>query len=597
MKKLLMLACGLVLATGAFTACSLMEPIPSSESEISQSSEAEPVTYKITFKQSGEEDVVKTVVEGEEFVAPTPKAKKGYTVNWEAFDVESLTGDITVNAIATANDYIVTYDANGGSVDKTTDTVKYDSTPTLATATREGYSFDGWTYEGELIGGKWTIDSNVTLVAKWTDVREKFTLTFIQLDGTTETREVRKGDSLAQEDIPVVVGKTGYDVVWSVTTFENVQESALITAVDTPKTYTVTYAAEDYDINGTTVSLTYDALCTALDMTLEKDGWTFIGWKYGEDTYTNDSKWDVAQDVTLTAAWTENCVITFVQADNKTVVKEVSQGGTLTDIPTPTAKTGYTVDTDNWYTDSTCETVATFENITTSIRVYAKATPKEYNVTYDANGGTVSTTSMTATYDAEYTLETPTGAETYLKFEYWYWTKEGEETPIVMPMTGVWTTDSNVALVAKWTDTRAKFTVTFVQAGQDTIVYENVLEGTAVTDIPTPVAKKGYNVTWNTEALEKLENVTENVIVTVVETAKTYVISLDLAGGTLEGEKTITVTYGEAYELPTPTRSEWIFKTWKYGSKEIAMEGVWDIDADNIVLKAEWKSEEWTENY
>jgi len=151
--------------------------------------------------------------------------------------------------------------------------------------------------------------------------------------------------------------------------------------------------------------------------------------------------------------------------------------------------------------------------------------------------------------------------------------------------------------VAKWTDTRAKFTVTFVQAGQDTIVYENVLEGTAVTDIPTPVAKKGYKVTWNTEALEKLENVTENVIVTVVETAKTYVISLDLAGGTLEGEKTITVTYGEAYELPTPTRSEWIFKTWKYGSKEIAMEGVWDIDADNIVLNAEWKSEEWTENY
>ena len=62
-------------------------------------------------------------------------------------------------------------------------------------------------------------------------------------------------------------------------------------------------------------------------------------------------------------------------------------------------------------------------------------------------------------------------------------------------------------------------------------------------------------------------------------------------------EVKITVTYGEAYELPEPVRSEFTFEYWTYNGVKIEMEGTWNIDAENIELVAKWDSSEWTGNY
>jgi uncharacterized repeat protein (TIGR02543 family) len=66
----------------------------------------------------------------------------------------------------------------------------------------------------------------------------------------------------------------------------------------------------------------------------------------------------------------------------------------------------------------------------------------DYTVSFNANGGTVSESSKTVTYDASYTLPTPT--RTGYTFAGWY---SGE----TKYSGGTWRTANNVSLTAKWT--------------------------------------------------------------------------------------------------------------------------------------------------
>ena len=83
---------------------------------------------------------------------------------------------------------------------------------------------------------------------------------------------------------------------------------------------------------------------------------------------------------------------------------------------------------------------------------------------------------------------------------------------------------------------------------------------------------------------------------------KTYTITLDPTDGTLpDGKSTITLTYGEAYELPKPTSASGSsgdsFQGWYYGSIEINNSGTWEYNfEENITLSAKW-FEMWTSNY
>ena len=59
----------------------------------------------------------------------------------------------------------------------------------------------------------------------------------------------------------------------------------------------------------------------------------------------------------------------------------------------------------------------------------------------------------------------------------------------------------------------------------------------------------------------------------------TYTITLDASGGTLSVE-TISVTVGQSYELPTPEKKGFTFKTWMLNTSKIASKGVWNIESD-----------------
>lgn len=133
--------------------------------------------------------------------------------------------------------------------------------------------------------------------------------------------------------------------------------------------------------------------------------------------------------------------------------------------------------------------------------------------------------------------------------------------------------------------------VTFRQTGCQDIV-KTVKAGETLTDIPVPVAKTGYIVEWDKK---EFINVVENMVVTAIETAKTYTITLTTAEGEFS-QTTMTVTYGQAYELPIPAHNNKDFIAWKYNGVEVAVKGVWNIDSaqETITLVVQWSEDRWT---
>ena len=130
-----------------------------------------------------------------------------------------------------------------------------------------------------------------------------------------------------------------------------------------------------------------------------------------------------------------------------------------------------------------------------------------------------------------------------------------------------------------------KVTITFVQEGQENIVY-TINKGETLINVPDPVEVVGYEVVWN---VENFTNIQKDMTVGITKTPKTYVITftetLSKNGYTVSiTTKQISVKYLEniANKLPTdPTcykqGESYDFKCWvkKDGSK-------FDLETFNI---------------
>ena len=80
--------------------------------------DSEKTYVTITFRQDGEEDVVKSVENGGSLTdVPTPKGKEGYTVVWDVTEFENIRENIIVKAVAVANTYKIYLDYDGVSCD------------------------------------------------------------------------------------------------------------------------------------------------------------------------------------------------------------------------------------------------------------------------------------------------------------------------------------------------------------------------------------------------------------------------------------------------------------------------------------------------
>ena len=173
--------------------------------------------------------------------------------------------------------------------------------------------------------------------------------------------------------------------------------------------------------------------------------------------------------------------VSYIQVDDTITLKE------------PT-RTGYTFD--GWFKDSafkiqiTSIPTGTAENIT----AYVKWLPNKYTVTFNANGGSTSTTTKSATYDSTYdTLPTPTRAG--YTFKGWYTAKnEGEKITAESKVS----ITKNQTLYAQWS--AKKYTVTFnANSGSVKTKSKSVTYASTYGTLPSPTRSKYEFKGWYTK--------------------------------------------------------------------------------------------------
>lgn len=203
--------------------------------------------------------------------------------------------------------------------------------------------------------------------------------------------------------------------------------------------YKRTYSAENKDASGGicrlhsdkktpctgsgTVELTFDNLNGSAQKSMTREYAIFVG-NSKASTYSHQL------ETTLTLS-KKSCTTTKtvrLNANGGTVSpasKVVTCGSTYGTLPTPT-RTGY--DFDGWYTRETGGTKVDKNSAVGTAppaTLYARWKGKTYTVSFNANGGTVSTASKTATYGSKYPAlpdATRTGGYT---FDGWYTQKTG----------------------------------------------------------------------------------------------------------------------------------------------------------------------------
>lgn len=184
MRKFLVMLLAFMMAASMFTACSKDSDIStgggdSSGITDSTGGEVDKEYVTVTFKQDGQDDIVMTVEKNTALTdIPTPAPVKGYTVKWNVENFGSIGADLTVNAVATANSYKITFDyKNSGYEGPAFIDVTFDGEFTFPANTNTNYSFEGvkW-YDDEtgeeVVAGKYSFDKDITVSLSYAERRD-----------------------------------------------------------------------------------------------------------------------------------------------------------------------------------------------------------------------------------------------------------------------------------------------------------------------------------------------------------------------------------------------------------------------------------------
>lgn len=274
-------------------------------------------THTVTFTGAGD-DFIQTVADGSSATVPTVPSKKGYTFDgWYSGDslydfTTPVTDDLTVEAHWTKNTYTVSFDSNGGSdVDSQQveykDTVSQPDNPTL-----DGYTFQGWTLDGDPYDFNTPVTSSITLKALWsknTPVAKKHTVTFDSGEGSkVDSQTVKEGDPVSKPDNPT---REGYD-------FQGWLLNGQAYDWNTPITGDITLTASWTEKAPTLFTVAFntggasnipsqkvkegDKAARPTDP--KRTGYTFTGWQLNGKDY--DWNTPITTDIILTATWQKN---------------------------------------------------------------------------------------------------------------------------------------------------------------------------------------------------------------------------------------------------------------------------------------------------
>ena len=261
--------------------------------------------YTITFDTAGGSEVASITQDyGTPITVPVNPTKTGYTfAGWDKTIPSTMPAEnMTITAQWTVNQYTITFRPENGGQDIV---IKQDyGTPITAPAnpTKTGYTFAGW---DKTIPATMPAE-DMTITARWTV--NQYTITFRPENGGQDI--VIKQDYGTAVTTPANPTKTGYTFAgWDKeipTTMP--AEDMTITAQWTVNQYTITFRPENGGVD-IVIKQDYGTPITApTDPT--KTGCTFAGWDKTIPTTMP------AEDMTITARWTENRVIVIIRPDD-----------------------------------------------------------------------------------------------------------------------------------------------------------------------------------------------------------------------------------------------------------------------------------------
>ena len=329
-------------------------------------------------------------------------------------------------------EYRVQFDANGGSVSPTTQTVASGAAVgTLPTPTRSGYIFAGWWTSasgGSQISSSQIVVGDVTYYAHWTNAARavvKFDLNVLSTLGyhvEEDLRSVSVGTFMG--DLPSYTapsysgGGSGEFLGWytAKTGGAEVMPDTIVTGNVTCYGHWIYYRTVSFNPNGgELLPWGYTrAICGGnIDgwmPTPVRDGYVFDGWYTsvtGGEKFTTDTIHPVAteaninQPVVYYAHWTKiaTIVVDFDATGGNVSPssRSVEFGSAVGMLPIPT-RTGYMFD-GWWSLSSGGIQMSPTEIVTNNVTYYAHWTPVRYVVTFNANGGTGAMDAQQMVYD------------------------------------------------------------------------------------------------------------------------------------------------------------------------------------------------------
>jgi len=433
----------------------------------------------------------------------------GTTINKE--QVNSLFNNgagTTLYAIFTANEFTVTFNANGGTGTMANQTFVYGTSENLTKNNfkKNGYVFKEWSYTinsspktiaDGVDGSTITTVDGATVELKATWEKEVFDVTYNANNGTDEVDVV---NDLLTYDTANATGlggnkeftKRGYVFTgWSLTADNKNVISTLdvdtvnaiynnnktVYAVWTPEEITITFVYDNGQANGEETYYYNGSEQTFAEPT--KTGYNFEGWvldlegvEVPSKEISVDSLYDetVSTEITIYAVWSKDTIVVVYNANNNTGNTE--QGLTLTydtandtGLATTTEfiKTGYTFV--GWSLNSGVNNDAVIEELDVATvnniylqdgNVYAVWQANTYTVTFHANGGTgTQMPAQSFTYDeAEKALSTNTYTKEGYHFKAWNTESDGSgdktynDKHLVQNLTSE--ADGNINLYVVW---------------------------------------------------------------------------------------------------------------------------------------------------
>lgn len=459
---------------------------------------ANPLTYNYEYKDI---EIINPIKTGYTFA--------GWKVNntgglFEHYVISSHSvGDITLEAIFTANKYNLSLDVNGGNELPNAETIiSYDEKFNLPNPTRVGYEFNGW-YNGttKVQSGTWKYLKDLNLVAKWSLIN--YTITY-NLDGGKNNSYNPSKYNYEYEDIVInEPTKTGYTFVgW---TYEGiyapVEEYVIkhnstgnieLTANFQVNTYYITYDVNGgNDITEYIIGIQYGSKYELIIP--NRVGYTFKGW-YNENIKMTNGTWTLLNDITLVAKW---------EIINYSITYNLNGGYSYENPATYTyedetiilqdpIKKGHTFI--GWITDEMFIPTKELEipnNSQGNLSFEAVFDANEYKITLDVNGGNpLGYTEIVVAYGEM--LDLPTPEKPGLTFIGW---SNGKE----MIDSGIMLIDEDQTLVAKYLNLVVENGVTYITIGKypQTKVNDKLLISNLSTI--TQINESGYLVYLDNE--------------------------------------------------------------------------------------------------